>query len=249
MQESEEELKKKESEFSDWSEQFAYLLVFGLILEIFLPFCKQIPEFLSRLIPSVIVALGVTGEIIFASKARLMALALQRISDDKLAAALDRQAKAEEKLAQVIKAAQLRSIDQNEFAKELHGKPKADIEILYKPHDEEVWMLAQSFHHVFSMMLGCNAIIRPIEEKDSLDIFKRSIIKDPLETRVGLPFGGLTLRVSKLPPIKEIEGAYKAISAALLKFHLVVASPVENSNIPPNIIQIVIGKKIFAMYQ
>jgi hypothetical protein len=128
-----EDLKKKYLNNHKWSEYSAYILIIGLIIEVFLPDMGE-SNFWIKL-PTIIVALAVCGEVVFSRRAHNISEDLQKIWEKEVIETKRQTAEAIEratKLEKEITDARLKIL---ELEKELdHVRPAAALALYNLAH-------------------------------------------------------------------------------------------------------------------
>ncbi len=137
------------TETSKRAEWAAYVLLFGLVIELvfaFLPDASVLAKQLSTIAADIFIVAGVWGEIYYGQKAREAGDHSIAETNLKISEANERTAKAALELVTVQKLAGPRWLDAGVLAQELSGKPKAPVEIWYLDGASEVWTFAFNLH-------------------------------------------------------------------------------------------------------
>jgi hypothetical protein len=176
----ERELKKAESRYDELAKFGGIAVVLGLLIEVVLTvrFPKGV-TYLERWGPvfaDALIALGVTGEVIFAARARSKAEALKVISDQKVvgantaaaqaherAAALEKEAaEARERTAEIEKLTAWRRISPEQHSSISvairDAEPKITLRIEYQSGDMEAFMYARGISRVLEQSGATTAV-------------------------------------------------------------------------------------------
>lgn len=150
-------------------------------------------------------------------------------------------------IAYLQKAVRPRTLDHKIFLEELKGKPKAKVEILYKPHDDEAWSLAFQIRGGLSG-IGWEVVEpRPLTEADiPRGPFNKPTV--PLSSRYFFkPNPGLGLIVNWLPnDFLGDEGKNNsalALNGALINAGVGGGIITVDPNLPDGLIKIIVGQK------
>jgi hypothetical protein len=154
MKKTEDNLREDVPVFDMLAEYGAWAVVAGVVAEVgyalVYPEGKTWPQIWVPVIASGLVAFGVIVEIFAAGTATEARDALDRISNEKVAAAELKAAELENANLRLRKELGPRHINTMKFAKALEGLPKAPVEIMYVRDEKEAWNLAQ---HISSTLM------------------------------------------------------------------------------------------------
>jgi len=166
---------------------------------------------------------------------------LQRETADAQAEAAKAQLALRSYIDAVARRALPRRVDHVKFLDCLKGKPKASVEILYKPEDKEAWQFARSLNG----LLGSEGAgwkvskMKPIPANGTWD----GAVPDdaPADIRYGGAWAtGLILRANE---VREKETAIGALTDALRASAEIGFETVQDRSLPDGHIIIVVGEK------
>jgi hypothetical protein len=232
------------------------VVVLGLILEYWEPIRDVIkkyrtPEFawkdLLKLTGGILITVGVAGELFFTYEASRVENSLRKNNHQ-----------IEQRLTEDAEATFMRTrpriiFDNKTFQDALQGKPKANVEILFKPEDEEAWSLAgQIKARLTDTRPGLGAdwtvsVFRPLKQSDALIDDQLNRPEVPLAIKSGAWYGlGLVVKSATVcpPPWKaENESAACALQLALSKSGVGGGKMTSDPRMPDSVIKIIIGQE------
>jgi hypothetical protein len=226
---------------------FGVLLVAGLIGE----YAKSERSKRRVKIFEMFVIIGVAGELLADGGIFLFSRHLQTIADLEIADLTKENTAAKQELEATFMRTRPRMIfDNKKFQDVLRGKPKADVEILFKPEDEEAWSLAiQIKARLTDVRLGTGAgwtvsTFRPLTKSDALPDAQLNRPEVPLAIKSGSWFGlGLVVRSAPYPCFShEIDSSVCALQSALMASG-VGGGQITFARMPDNVIKIIIGQE------
>lgn len=157
---------------------------------------------------------------------------------------------AEKELEATFMRTRPRMIHDNKFQEALRGKPKAAVEILFKPGDEEAWYLATQLKaQLTGVVAGWNvSMVRPLEESDALSDPQLNRPEVPLAIKSGAWWGlGLVVRSPQSAPYPcfdhEQDAAVCALQSALMQSGVGGGQIGFDPRMPDSAIKIIIGQE------
>jgi hypothetical protein len=171
----------------------------------------------------------------------------QRTTAEAQREAAEAQLALKEHLERVAKRQAWRSLDSKSFVEALQGKPKAKVQIWYKPEDAEAQALARE---IYSCLIQANWVaswpdpIPPnaVRKSDFGDLPEESLLKLSTLERVGGHPTGVTLIANDISPTNSTDTPIGALFQALISV-LQEAGSSRDPGLPNDLLRLVVGAK------
>ena len=199
-----------------------------------------------------LIVAGVAGERVAEVKVNDFDVSIQGCSDARIAELTQENTVAKNDLAATFMRTRPRLLSDNaKFQTALKGKPKADVEIMFKPEDEEAYTLGMQIRARLTDTrpgLGAGWVVfsfRPLNQSDALPDKQLNHPEVPLAIKSGAWYGlGFVVKSAPYPCFNhENDSPVCALQAALMASGVGGGQISFDPRMPANTIKIIVGQE------